>query len=455
MVPEYPIIYWFRRDLRLLNNPALSRAASRGVVIPVFILDEESVLNFFPGTASRWWLHHSLKSLSKDLEGKLFCFRGSRFDILSTLCKEYGVREIYCNRYYESWSLERDSYLKKAFNEAGIQFQSFHDSLLYEPETLWKGKINDPDQFEDFYGKFIGMIPDLVEPLPKPENLCLIGDKVNSLRIEDLHLISQSNQDLSLYSSWNIGETGVWKTWKDFLAEVLVSPKIRAQDSIDYASSRLSAHLHRGEISISNIVHDVRSDLSQARVLRFLRWLCHREFAAHMMLHLFEPTKESIQDQGNDLNHDFRLKAWQEGKTGYPCVDAAMRELYQTGFIPYALRQLVSSFLVHNLAVDWRKGRAYFADRLVDADLASNGYNWIKIATSPKPESSPRFFHPVEEQGRMNSSGSYILRFLPELKNLPLKYLFQPWLAPEQVLLKAGIRLGNDYPQPIVPLPSS
>ena len=164
------------------------------------------------------------------------------------------------------------------------------------------------------------------------------------------------------------------------------------------------------------------------------------------------------QQPDNKINHEgtdqdltgMRFKAWQEGKTGYPYLDAAMRELYQTGFISHALRQLVSSFLVYNLGVDWRKGRAHFADRLVDADLANNGYNWIKIANNPRQEQTSKFLDPVEEAKHMDPSGLYTLRFLPELKNLPLQYLFEPWLAPEQILFKAGIQLGNDYPKPIV-----
>mgnify|MGYP003331673838 CR=1 FL=1 len=447
---DYPVIYWFRRDLRLLNNPALSLAARHGSVIPVFILDEESNLNFFPGVASRWWMHYSLKSINRSLGGKLRCFRGARFEILHGLCERYGVREIYCNRYYEAWSLERDSYLKTAFSNVGIQFQSLHDSLLYEPQILNQEEFLDENRFEDFHARFLQMIPGLSKSLPEPNNLRLSDLPIDSLEIEELGLVSKASEVLSLQSDWSIGEPGAWKSWKYFLERIHQVSITQVEESIDYCGSRLSPHLHRGEISVLSLIHELKNVLDEGKVQRFLRWICCREFAALRMLQPQQPDNK-INHEGTDQDlTGMRFKAWQEGKTGYPYLDAAMRELYQTGFISHALRQLVSSFLVYNLGVDWRKGRAHFADRLVDADLANNGYNWIKIANNPRQEQTSKFLDPVEEAKHMDPSGLYTLRFLPELKNLPLQYLFEPWLAPEQILFKAGIQLGNDYPKPIV-----
>jgi len=453
------VIFWFRRDLRLRDNPALSAAARKARVIPVFILDEESDLNFSPGSASRWWLHHSLKSLDRSLAGGLRCFRGSRLKILQEICRRHGVREIYTNCFYEPWSLERDRYLQDHFQRLGIQFLSDHNSLLFKPGRILKGDGSFYRVFSPFYRQCLAHIDEIVPPLPSPERLPISSLDTGGMKIDDLDLLPRVRWDRSLEAHWKIGEEGAWEVLENFITHHLQDYHRLRDQPASGGVSRLSPYLHRGEISIRSVFDRTREFLDTQGGECFFKEICWREFAGSLLYQFPELPSKNLHSKfdffpwKSDSEH---LHAWQEGRTGFPFVDAGMRELIETGYMHNRVRMVVGSFLVKNLLLDWRLGQSWFADYLVDADLANNSFNWQWIAGCGA-DAAPyfRIFNPITQGEKFDPSGTYTRRFVPELENLDQKYLFAPWKAPARVLQEAGIELGKTYPYPVVDLARS
>ncbi len=458
-----PVIVWFRNDLRIQDNPALNAALQRGApIIPVYILDEAGEGKWKIGGATRSWLHHSLKSLIhtfKDKESELVLCEGDSLQVLQQLIKKTGVSTVFWNRRYEPDIIKRDSDIKTALNHSGIEAKSFNAALLHEPHTV-SNKSGLPFQvFTPFWKHCLTLQKEdpavcKLTRFPKPDAF------PKSLKLEDLNLLPALGWDKGFYESWHPGEAGAHKRLAGFL-------KTAAEDYSDQrnipsraGTSGLSPHLHFGEISPRQIwkacVDLKAGDFTQlsrgAQV--FLSEVGWREFAFHLLFHFPKIPNEALRSEFNQFpwKKDAKaLKAWQKGKTGYPIIDAGMRELWVTGWMHNRVRMIAGSFLVKDLLITWEEGVAWFWDTLIDADLASNtmGWQWVSGCGA---DAAPyfRIFNPILQGLKFDPDGYYVRKWVPELSKLPNEFIHAPWEAPHEVLEKAGIILGKHYPKPMV-----
>ena len=452
-------IHWFRQDLRLEDNQALFTACEQGVVLPIYILDDVNAGVFKMGEASRLWLHYSLKSLNKSLNGKLSVYIGNPLDILFGLSKKYNISNIYWNRCYEPWQINRDTKIKKTLIEQGIAVNTYNSLLLWEPWDVLKSDGTPYKVFTPFYrnGCLNSKRPRV--PLPIPEKLSLINDVENQLTIDALNLLPKTPWGEELVKQYKIGEQGARLGLEYFVINGLNLYKDGRNCPAKSNISRLSPHLHFGEISPNIIWYKVRSSGDNDNIDTFCSELGWREFSYNLLY--YNPNLPSVNFQSKfdkfpwSTDRDV-LSKWQKGQTGIPIVDAGMRELWQTGFMHNRVRMIVGSFLVKNLMLDWREGERWFFDCLFDADLASNSASWQWIAGSGA-DAAPyyRIFNPILQGQKFDVNGQYTRHYVPELALLPDKYIFNPWEAPHEVLNSSNIKLGVNYPRPIVNLKTS
>lgn len=453
-------ICWFRQDLRLSDNPALLAAADRGEVIPVYILDDENAGKWQCGGAGRLWLHHSLISLNQSLEGTLRIYRGRAEEIVPKLCHDFHVDQVYWNRCYEPWRIERDKKLEKRLKLQSVIPQSFNASLLWEPWQIVKKDGTPYKIFTPFYKKALAHEqgrPD--SPLPPPPNMALCHTGQNGMTIDELKLRPEHSWCERVEKNWSIGEQPGRLALENFVDNALNNYGNGRDFPDRNATSRLSPYLHFGELSPRHVWQRVSEAGYDDNVESFKSELGWREFSYYLLYHFPRLPESNLRPQFDQFPwwlNDQWLKCWQHGMTGYPFVDAGMRELWQTGHMHNRVRMVVASFLVKNLLIHWRHGAEWFWDCLVDADLASNSASWQWVAGSGT-DASPffRIFNPVTQGLKFDPDGSYTRRFVPELKKLPNKHLFSPWKAPIQILEHAGVSLGDSYPYPIVDLQQS
>lgn len=455
-------IFWFRQDLRLSDNPGLFEASRRGQVLPLYILDDQSAGSFKMGGASRWWLHHSLTALNTSLDGNLHVFQGNSLSIIKKLCAQFSVQAVYWNRCYEPWQIQESAQLKNALENDGIECKSFNGSLLWEPWTVLKKDESPYKVFTPYYQRGCLNAPMPRKPLPAPEALKIVPQNTD-FSVNDLHLIPEIKWFDQMEKCWEIGEVAAENRLNDFLTDKLKGYKEGRNYPDQSRVSRLSPHLHFGEISPNKVwyaAHDQGlMDRSEEDLACFLTELGWREFSYYLLYHFPELPLKNLQPKFDKFpwtTNENHLKAWQRGQTGYPIIDAGIRELWQTGYMHNRVRMIVASFLVKNLGLHWREGEAWFWDCLVDADLASNSASWQWVAGSGA-DAAPyyRIFNPVLQGEKFDPHGHYTRKFVPELSKLPIQYLFKPWEAPESVLRESGIILGKTYPAPIVNLSES
>jgi len=448
-------LFWFRQDLRITDNPGLFAAAQKGPVLPLYILDKNSEM----GSASRWWLYHSLKALNQSLDNHLNVFQGIPEEIFLFLIKKYDVQAIYWNRRYEPQTLQEDRYLKTLFEHHNIACKSFSGSLLWEPFTVLKPDNTPYKVFTPFYRKCFSLAPrELVRAPASPK---WIKEMHQTVPIDTLKLLSSPPWYDKLTSHWQIGEKAAHNRLRDFCAHFLAGYEDNRNFPFKKSVSRLSPHLHFGEISPHQVWY--RLQHKRERFIKdtdaFLREIAWREFSYYLLYHFPTFPSEPFQHKFNRFpwkKNKKGLMAWQKGQTGYPLVDAGMRELWQTGYMHNRVRMIVGSFLVKNLGLDWHAGRDWFWDCLVDADLANNSINWQWVAGSGiDPAPYFRIFNPITQGEKFDPDGTYTRHFVPELKHLPASFLFKPWEAPSGILETAGVVLGKDYPFPIVDLAQS
>lgn len=458
-MPKSINIHWFRRDLRIADNPSLTAASTDATVLPIYIIDNENAGDFCEGGASNWWLNQSLQQLNQSLNGQLYIFRGSPQYIIEQLCKSLNIDKVCWNRCYEPWQIKRDSHIKSTLVASGIEVCSFNGSLLVEPWTVTKGDGTPYKIFTPFYRKLGLISPRFISSAPNLSTLKKLPLKVKSTPIDSLNLLGKTTWYKKLEEHNSPGEDGAQNALNKFLESNLDS----YQEGRDYPAknsvSRLSPHIHFGEISPSQILHALSKQKASNNTEHFLRELCWREFSYYLLYHCPDMPTSNLKKKFQFFpwkNDSDLLAKWQQGQTGFPIVDAGMRELWQTGFMHNRVRMVVASFLVKNLLVHWHHGAAWFWDCLVDADLASNSASWQWVAGCGT-DASPffRIFNPVTQGEKFDANGQYTRHFVPELKNLPSMYLFKPWLAPKAVLQEAGIELGNNYPWPIVDIQES
>ena len=440
-----PSLVWFRRDLRLSDNPALSAAIAHGApVIPLFILDTDDDL----GGASRWWLHHSLDQLGQGLSklgAPLILHQGSARHLLPELVEKWGCGAVFWNRLYEPQSIARDSTLKADLKARGIKVETFNANLLIEPFAHFNKSGGPFKVFTPFWKAALEQMS-LVPDHPAPKHLLAPSDPLDGLTLNDLQLLPRKpNWAKGFETIWQPGEAGADASLSRFIANALKS-YAGERDRPDCAStSRLSPHMHFGEISPARIFRTINAVCDDRNGRKFLAELGWREFAHYLLFHFPQMTTKSLRPEFDHFpweKDDQALHAWQKGLTGYPIVDAGMRELWTTGWMHNRVRMIAASFLVKHLMVPWQTGADWFADTLVDADLASNIASWQWVAGSGA-DAAPyfRIFNPILQGEKFDPNGDYVRKFVPELADVPNAFIHRPWTLPKP---PAG------YPSPII-----
>ena len=453
-------ILWFRQDLRLNDLPALVHAAARGDVIPVFIYDESLGGDWSLGGASKWWLHQSLIALGADIEsqgGRLILRRGDTIATLQGLVNDTGANAIYFSRQYQPWQVSLENDVNDAFSGADVEVKRFAGTLLHQPGSVLTGSGTSFKVFTPFWRAALKL--PVAAPAAAPSTNWTGDDLASDELAHWLLCPTQPNWAEGWDSLWKPGEDGA----HDALRYFLDGPVANYSEGRDIPSkrytSRLSAHLKFGEISPRQVwaaaeQQKLATPQWSAAIDKFLAEIGWREFC-YQLLDLFdampdEPFKEQFGGfpWADDPEH---LKAWQRGLTGYPIVDAGMRELWQTGFMHNRVRMIVASFLTKHLLVHWRHGESWFWDCLLDADIASNACSWQWVAGSGA-DAAPyfRIFNPVAQGQKFDPEGEYVKKWCPELSEMPKRYVHAPWEAPDMILMTANVSLGDNYPNPIV-----
>jgi deoxyribodipyrimidine photo-lyase len=458
-------IFWFRQDLRLADNAGLSaaiEAGGRDGVVPVYVWAPEEEQPFAPGAASRVWLHASLAALDGALRAKgsrLVVRAGPTREALVAVAREVGARAVFWNRRYEPPVVARDAALARALESQGYAVGTGRGlpsaNLLFEPEALTSASGAPFQRFGPFWRACL-LAPAPAPPTAAPRTLPAPPRWPAATPLEALALLPRVPWDTHIRAHWTPGEEGAGTSLRRFVRERL-GAYTRDRDRLDTQSgSRLSPHLHFGEIGAREVWYAVRAAAARRRLddERFLRELAWHELAYHVLHHFPRTATESMQPLFRRFpwaNDPAGLRAWQRGETGYPLVDAGMRELWATGFVANRLRMVLASFLVKHLLLPWQEGAAWFWDTLVDADLADNALNWQWCAGSGV-DAAPffRIFNPVLQGQTYDPDGTYVRRWLPELAKLPARFIHAPWTAPGDVLALAAVKLGRSYPRPIV-----
>ena len=455
-VENESLVVWFRQDLRLQDNEALQAAVDSGrTLIPVYILDKSGERDWKLGGASRWWLHHALNDLDQQLNafgGSLVLRRGKALEVLIQVLDELNASAVYWNRRYEPHAIERDSEVKSALRQRGVTVQSFNSSLLHEPHTIQKKDGTPFKVFTPFWKHC------LKQPKEPPVEVQLneasfytgrsVSDSLNAWK-----LLPNLSWDKEFYESWDPSQTGARDLLGQFIAQKMEGyDQGRDQLGLD-GTSRLSPYLHFGQIGPRQIWETAAHGAGEG-TRRFIAEIGWREFSYHLLYHFphtpTEPLRTEFEDFPWETDPD-HLSKWQQGKTGYPVVDAAMRQLWQTGWMHNRARMIVASLLVKHLLQPWQEGARWFWDTLVDADLASNTQGWQWTAGCGA-DASPYFrvFNPILQGEKFDPQGHYVRRWIPELSGLPNEVIHKPWEADSKQLADAGVTLGSDYPHPII-----
>ena len=452
-------IHWFRQDLRLSDNPSLFHACQQGTILPIYILDDTNAKKHYLGAASRLWLHHALESLDQSLEKHLSLYKGDPLSILVKLCDCYGIKSIFWNRCYEPWRISRDTEIKKTLESKGISVNSFNSSLLWEPWNITKDNGTPYKVFTPFYKKGCLKAPSPRKPLPQPQKMDLYKDSKGAIELGALGLLPIKRWDDQIQVKWKMSESGAQQRLSIFLKNGISNYKEGRNLPAKPYVSKLSPYLHFGQISPNQVWYKAKDLDHNADIDHFCSELGWREFSYSQLYfnpHLPAKNLQNKFDAFPWKNTPEHLLAWQKGQTGIPFVDAGMRELWKTGYMHNRLRMVVGSFLVKNLMLHWQHGESWFWDCLLDADLASNSASWQWVAGCGA-DAAPyfRIFNPVTQAQKFDPNGIYIRKYVPEIQNLPDKYLFSPWEAPNEILTGAGVVLGDNYPKPIVNLQAS
>ena len=442
-------LVWLRNDLRTHDNPALAYALRQHARVVCLYID---TTDWDDPPASAWWLRGALQDLSSQLGGRLLYLQGQEVAVLQKLQAEQGFSAVYWNRRYEPEPRERDALIKQWLKDQSIKVASFPGNLLFEPWEISKADGTPYRVFTPFYKAAIakGLVP-AFEAIPSGdlEKLSDVGPAA-----------AEALQSLPV-KPWMEGFADHWEPTRaaaDKRLEGFVTTAMSAYDegrnlpAQDYCS-RLSPWLHHGQIGVREVAARVQGEPEAGPFVRELIW---REFAHYIAYHWPQSIDEPMDRRFRHMSwrdDAAALRAWQQGMTGIPLVDAGMRELWQSGFMHNRVRMVVASLLTKHLLIDWRDGARWFEYTLLDADLQNNRMGWQWCAGSGV-DAAPyfRIFNPVSQGERFDRAGDYVRRWVPELKHMPAKWLHRPWEAPQEVLSEAGVKLGVDYPWPIVEL---
>jgi deoxyribodipyrimidine photo-lyase len=466
--PPRRALLWLRDDLRLADNLALQAVQSAQTLLIVFIEEKGSGLRPLGG-ACRWWRHHALEALQAEIEAKggtLILLRGAAKVLIPHLAKTLAIECVTWNRRYGAVERALDGEIKAELKAQGIASFSFNGALLREPWEVTTQAGGPMRVFTPFW-KAARLLGEPAQPVPAPDRLpsgaALLAElDAAPLALETLNLLPKTpDWSAGLRETWQPGEQGAQKRLDTFLEGPLKNYAENRDRPDQPSTSMLSPHLRFGELSPRQIWHCVEArfaagDLAASRkdVDKFFAEIGWREFAFHLLYHFPDLAEKNYQPRFDAFpwgKDDSALKAWQQGRTGYPMVDAGMRQLWQTGFMHNRVRMIAASFLIKHLMIDWRQGEQWFWDTLVDADPANNPASWQWVAGSGA-DAAPyfRIFNPFTQGQKFDPEGDYIRRFVPELATLPTQYIHTPWEAPPVVLAKAKIKLGETYPVRIV-----
>jgi deoxyribodipyrimidine photo-lyase len=421
-----PAVVWFRQDLRLSDNPALAAALERRhPIIPVYVWAPEEEGAWPPGAASKWWLAQSLRDLARELESRgsrLIIRKGPSAEALHSLVAESGATAVFWNRRYEPAAVSRDVQVKHGFRRDGLTAESFNGSLLFEPWTIQNHCGKPFHVFTAFWRACLAksvaaQCRDAPSQMPSPANW------PQSLGFGDLALEPTIDWTAGFREVWQPGESGAWKRLDHFLkAAVQRYAEDRDVPGVE-GTSRLSPHLHFGEISPGQVWRAVLGQIDRRipALEAYLRQICWREFAYHLLYHHPESPDQPLRPEFADFpwrRDPEQFRAWSRGNTGYPLVDAGMRELWHTGWMHNRVRMVTASFLVKHLLLEWQQGAAWFWDTLVDADLANNTLGWQWVAGCGV-DAAPyfRIFNPVTQAAKFDKDSAYVRRWVPEIAN--------------------------------------
>lgn len=451
------VLVWFRRDLRLADNPALYEASRSGSrVIGLYIHEQDQGIRP-PGAAARWWLHRSLNVLARELSAigiPLEVRSGVAREIVLDTVQRHRVRTLLCNRRYGPSELPVDAEVAKALETASVLYRSLPGNVLVEPWDLLTVQGRPYSVFTPYWNAL--KKTDIPRPLPQPETL---GPREDGSKVDEEY--DEPAWARKLARHWTIGEEAARQALAQFLDERLIHYPDAHDVPAASGTSRLSPHLRCGEISARQVWHAVtslgeREPEAASAVTKFLSELAWRDFNNHQLYHRADIATIPMQAKFDALRwrrDEDALARWRNGLTGFPIVDAGMRELWETGFMQNRVRMLAASLLCKTLLIDWREGEAWFWDCLVDADPANNPGNWQWVAGSGL-DASPffRIFNPITQGEKFDADGRYARHWVPELARLPDKWLHRPYEAPAEVLASANVVLGQTYPRPLADL---
>ena len=455
------IILWYRQDLRISNHTALHEASKTGnKIIPLYIHNEKEHTPWQTGPASNWWLHHSLEKLDQDLQtmgSRLVIQQGDSFDILKTLCQKYHTHEIYGHRLYEPHLRTRDECLTSDLNQHGIRLTLYDGNLITQPEAIKNQQGQPYKVFTPFYQAVLkhGINAHQTRTVKK---LPAVDSSIESLDLQALNLIDPRRSS-TFQPNWLVGEQAAFACIDEFINNGLATYCEKRDHPAIHGTSSLSAHLHFGEISVQQaarqLSQSVLSDKTpQQQADAVLRQLIWRDFAYHLLHHFPHTPTQAYNAKFADfpwIDDEHTFNAWKNGVTGIPIVDAGMHELKQSGRMHNRVRMITASFLCKHLLIDWRRGADWFWQNLVDADLALNTMNWQWVAGCGV-DAAPyfRIMSPITQSKKFDARGDYIKKWLPQLRLLNKDTVQTPWLATADQLKKGGIRLGEDYPEPLI-----
>ncbi len=451
-------LLWFRNDLRLKDNPALHAAlAGADKILPVYVLDDEAAGDARIGGASRWWLHHSLESLGKDLArlgAPLVLRKGDAREIIPALARQIGADTVHAARAYEPHMRAMDKTIDAALKAYGIAYKRHLSAMLFPPERI-RTKTG------GIYGVYTpfsracfeaGVAEDIL-PVPPaiPGISGILSDELTSWAL----LPRKPDWAGGMRATWQPGEAGAAGLLATFLSGAVHAYYDDRNVPGKTGTSRLSPHLHFGEISARDVWLQA-AQFEGKGAGHYLKELLWREFSIYLLWHHPDLPSQPIRPEFSRFpwaGNPGALRTWQRGQTGVPIVDAGMRELWQTGWMHNRVRMITASYLVKHLLIPWQAGEAWFWDTLVDADLAANAASWQWVAGCGA-DAAPyfRIFNPVLQGLKFDSDGTYVRRYVPEIASLPDQYIHAPWSAPESDLAKAGVTLGKTYPRPVMEL---
>ena len=454
-----PVIVWFRKDLRTDDNAALAAAAETDrPVIALYIREPEPAGTGPLGAAQRWWLHHSLVSLGQTLEGlgtPLVLRSGAAAEGLDSIIAETGADTVHWNRRHGPPGIAVDTAIKAALKARAIVAKSFAGQLLHDPVRLRTGEKKPYRVYTPFW-RALERDGEPLEPVAAPERLVPPARPPKSEALAGWSLRPEKpDWAASFAQMWAPGEAAAHERLDAFVDDAIDGYGDGRDRPAKDATSLLSPHLAMGEISPARVWHATRGLKAPPEdVIRFRKELAWREFCYHLHFHFPDLAERNWNDRFDDFpweTDDENFRLWACGMTGYPIVDAGMRQLWKHGWMHNRMRMIAASFLIKHLMIDWRRGEKWFRDTLVDADAAPNAANWQWVAGSGA-DASPffRIFNPILQGEKFDPDGTYVRAFVPELERLGAKWIHKPFDAPESALPAAGIIPGENYPKPVV-----